>query len=72
MSRDPSSDPFLPQNNLFSVPVQVQFILNELNLSYFLIPDIIVKFLSLGVTRRRYLNIHEKSDCLRIQRKFFG
>ena len=34
---------FLSRNNLFSVLVQVQFILNELNLSYFLTPEMLVR-----------------------------
>ena len=43
--------PFCPEI-IYFVPVQVQYILNELNLSYFLTPEFLVKILSLGVTRR--------------------
>ena len=48
MSRDPCLDPFLPWNNLFFVSVQVQFILKELNLIYFLTPEILVEISSSG------------------------
>ena len=34
---------FLPRNNLFSIMVHVQFILNELNFSYLLTLEILIK-----------------------------
>ena len=37
---------------IYLVSVQVQFILNELYLSYFLTPEILIKISSLGITRR--------------------
>ena len=44
------------------VPVQVQFILNELNLSYFLTPKVLMKISSTGS-----LNNHSPKEIMKIQ-----
>ena len=60
-----------PKQFIF-VPVQVQFILNEINSSHILTSDIFVKILSLESLATYHPENRKNSDCLGIRRNFSG
>ena len=59
---------FLSRNNLFSI----QFILNELNSSYFLTPEILIKISSLESLVTHHPEKHENSIVSEFNETFIG